>query len=88
MIAGSCPVGGIDVDAHGHLVFGGTGSYTGWKRGGGPRIVAGLGGADHAMQSEDGRWVQLGHSGVEVNGNWTLDCRVRVDASTDTTGNT
>jgi hypothetical protein len=70
----------VDVDQRGEIVFGGTGTYTGWAKGGGPSVVAGPSGADNALLFEAGQWLQLGESGVEVSGNWTLVCRVHVTA--------
>ena len=32
-----------------------------------------------AMQFEGVQWLQLGESGVEMEGNWTFDCHVQVD---------
>ena len=70
----------IDVDEQGHIVYGGTGAYTGWARGGGPDLVAGPGGANNgALQFSSGQWLQLGRDdGIKIPASWTLDIHVNL----------
>ena len=74
--AGAQPLVEVDVDDRGEIVFSGTGAFTGWAKGGGPSVVVGPRGADNALLFEQGQWLQLGESGLDVSGNWTLVCRV------------
>eukprot|EP01045_Picozoa_sp_COSAG04_P013769 COSAG04_NODE_994_length_8876_cov_9.074763_2_plen_2355_part_01 len=68
----------VDVDDAGHILFGGAAPYVGWTRGS-PRHVSGPAGFRNALQFSGHEWLQLGDTGVEVEGNWTLDCWVKVD---------
>ena len=77
---GSQPLVEVTVDDHDHVVFGGTAPYAGWAHAAIPRRVAGPGGSPTALQFVGAQWLQLGESGIEVAGNWTLDCYVQVSA--------
>eukprot|EP01051_Picozoa_sp_SAG22_P000949 SAG22_NODE_31_length_27697_cov_7.384376_20_plen_430_part_00 len=77
---GAQPLVSVDVDERGEIVFGGNAAYTGWAKGGGPSIVAGPGGSESALLFEPGRWLQLGESGVEISGDWSMPCRIHVAA--------
>jgi hypothetical protein len=77
---GDQPLMEVVVDNRQQLVFGGTAPYSGWSHGSAPRRVPGPGSFPTALQFEGTQWLQLGESGVEAAGNWTLDCYVQVDA--------
>lgn len=74
------PVIEVNVDQEGHVVWGGTGQYLGWSKGtdGGPEIVAGPGAERNGLKFEDGRWLQIGDNGVQLEREWTIDLFVRV----------
>ena len=40
--------------------------------------MAGPGGADNALSFSEGQWLQLGEQGVQVVGNWSLECHIHV----------
>ena len=40
--------------------------------------MAGPGGADNALSFSEGQWLQLGEHGVQVVGNWSLECHIHV----------
>jgi hypothetical protein len=68
----------VDVDDAGHIVFGGGAPYAGWTRGS-PAQVAGPSSYTNALQFSGHEFLQLGDAGVEIEGNWTLDCWVHVE---------
>ena len=68
----------VDVDDAGHIVFGGSAPYAGWTRGS-PAQVTGPSGYANALRFSGHEFVQLGDSGVEIEGNWTLDCWIEID---------
>lgn len=80
----------VDVDSRGEVVYSGSAfAAFGWKRGGGPEIVPGPGTVDSADSalSFGGRWLQLGDgSGVDLNGNFSVVCRIHITARVDTDG--
>ena len=77
--AGSQVLIEADVDDAGHILFGGEAPYAGWTRGN-PRAVGGPSGFANALQFGDHDWLQLGDTGVDIDGNWTLDCWAQVSA--------
>jgi hypothetical protein len=78
---GSQPLVKVTVDDHDHVVFGGTAPYAGWAHASIPHRIAGPGGSPTALQFVGAQWLQLGESGIEVAGNWTLDCYVQVTSA-------
>ena len=70
----------VDIDDRGHIMFGGGAPYAGWTRGR-PQTVGGPSGFANALQFADHDWLQLGDAGVDIAGNWTLDCWVQVRAN-------
>jgi hypothetical protein len=76
--AGNQPLVEVTVDDRDHIVFGGTAPYAGWFHTTTPRHVPGPGGFPTALKFEGAQWLQLGESGIEMAGNWTLDCYVDV----------
>jgi hypothetical protein len=77
---GSQPLIEVAVDDQHHIVFGGTAPYTGWAHTSTPHHISGPGGFPTALQFVGTQWLQLGESGIEVEGNWTLDCYIQVSA--------
>ena len=77
----------VDVDDRGEIVYSGTSSTTGWKRGGGPSVVAGpASDTRNALQFSSGRWLQL-EPRLPMGEAWTFDfyCHIQggtVDAGT------
>jgi hypothetical protein len=78
--AANQPIMEITVDNRAHVVFGGAAPYAGWDHSSAPRHASGPGGFLTALQFEGAQWLQLGESGVQVVGNWTLDCYLQVNA--------
>jgi hypothetical protein len=72
----------VNVDDQAHILFGGSAPYAGWTRGGNPTKVSGPSGFANALQFSGHEFLQLGDMGVEIGGNWTLDCWVLVSAAT------
>jgi len=68
----------VDVDDASHIAFGGGAPYAGWTRGS-PTHIAGPSGYTNALQFSGHEYLQLGDVGVEIEGNWTLDCWIEVD---------
>ena len=68
----------VDVDDAAHIMFGGSAPYAGWTRGS-PTQVNGPSGYMNALQFSGHEYLQLGDNGVEIEGNWTLDCWVQVE---------
>eukprot|EP01046_Picozoa_sp_COSAG06_P004705 COSAG06_NODE_201_length_20356_cov_7.834140_2_plen_629_part_00 len=68
----------VDVDNAGHIAFGGGAPYAGWTRGS-PAQVLGPSGYANALQFSGHEFLQLGDAGVEIEGNWSLDCWVQVE---------
>jgi hypothetical protein len=77
--AANQPLVEVIVDDRDHIVFGGTAPYTGWEHRPALHRVLGPGGFPTALHFDGMQWLQLGQSGVEIQGNWTLDCYVQVD---------
>ena len=69
----------VDVDDHSHILFGGSTPYVGWTRGA-PSKVSGPTGFANALQFNGHEYLQLGDVGVNIDGNWTLDCWMYTDA--------
>ena len=71
----------VDVDDARHVLFGGKAPYMGWMRGfawanGTIPVADTLAGPTEittALQFSDQKWLQLGDSGVDIEGDWTLD---------------
>jgi hypothetical protein len=75
---GSQPL--VEVDDHDHVAFGGTAPYVGWVHASIPHHITGPDGSPTALQFVGAQWLQLGESGFDAEGNWTLDCYVQVSA--------
>ena len=71
----------VDVDDTSTIVFGGSGSYTGWIMGDDAAVslVPGPGGYMNGISFSPGGFIKLGDSGVKVSGNFTVDFHVRCD---------
>ena len=70
----------VDVDDQSHILFGGSALYVGWARGT-PTKVSGPSSFVNALQFSGHEFLQLGDAGVDIEGNWTLDCWVFTDAA-------
>ena len=70
----------VDVDDLSHILFGGSAPYAGWTRGN-PTKVSGPSSFANALQFSGHEFLQLGDAGVDIEGNWTLDCWVFTNAA-------
>ena len=72
----------VDVDDQSHIMFGGSAPYVGWTRGTPTKVIGPSGPTVvNALQFSGHEYSQLGDDGVGIEGNWTLDCWVQIDAA-------